>query len=60
MVTRTSRLFEGLASPAIVSAYVFGSCAEGRTHRESDLDTGVVMDYCPVPTPAIASKRRFA
>ncbi len=51
MVTRTSRLFEELASPAIVSAYVFGSFAEGRTHRESDLDIGVVMDCGAVPTP---------
>lgn len=30
--------------PGIVSAYVFGSVAEGRAHRESDLDVGVLLD----------------
>ena len=28
----------------IVSAYLFGSRAEGREHRESDLDTGLLLD----------------
>jgi uncharacterized protein YutE (UPF0331/DUF86 family)/predicted nucleotidyltransferase len=29
----------------IVSAYVFGSHAEGRAHSESDVDVGVLFDY---------------
>lgn len=28
----------------LVSAYVFGSVAEGRAHRESDVDVGVLLD----------------
>ncbi len=28
----------------IVSAYLFGSSVTGRTHRESDLDLGVLLD----------------
>ncbi|MGH9201731.1 MAG: type VII toxin-antitoxin system MntA family adenylyltransferase antitoxin [Vicinamibacterales bacterium] len=29
----------------LVSAYLFGSAANGRTHAESDLDVGVVLDW---------------
>ena len=28
----------------LVSLYIFGSVAEGRAHRESDLDIGVLLD----------------
>jgi hypothetical protein len=31
-------------SPGVVSAYLFGSVAEGRAHRESDVDVGVLLD----------------
>jgi predicted nucleotidyltransferase len=31
--------------PSVVSAYLFGSRAEGRTHRESDLDVGLLLAY---------------
>lgn len=40
---------------AIVSAYLFGSCAEGRAHRESDVDVGVLFD----PRLHRDSKERF-
>jgi predicted nucleotidyltransferase len=30
--------------PGVVSAYLFGSRAEGRSHRESDVDIGVLLD----------------
>ena len=33
----------------VVSAYVFGSVAEGRTHAESDLDIGVLLDRHEYP-----------
>jgi predicted nucleotidyltransferase len=33
-----------------VSAYVFGSTAEGRAHRESDIDLGVLFDYDALPS----------
>jgi len=42
-------------SPAVVSAYMFGSRAEGRAHRESDLDLGILLDRGVLPT----SKDRF-
>ena len=29
----------------VVSAYLHGSHAEGREHRESDVDVGVLLDY---------------
>lgn len=31
--------------PPVISAYVFGSVAAGRAHRESDVDIGVLFDY---------------
>jgi predicted nucleotidyltransferase len=33
----------------VVSAYVFGSVAEGRAHRESDTDIGVLLSYTTYP-----------
>ena len=34
----------GSRPSGLVSAYVFGSVAEGRAHRESDIDVGVLLD----------------
>ena len=45
----------GQAPPGLVSAYLFGSQAEGREHRESDVDLGVYFDYQRHPT----SRSRF-
>jgi predicted nucleotidyltransferase len=42
-----SRLRVALAArpvPGVAAAYVFGSMAEGREHRESDIDLGVLFD----------------
>jgi predicted nucleotidyltransferase len=33
----------------VVSAYLFGSVADGRAHRESDLDIGVFLDWAIYP-----------
>lgn len=33
------------AEASVVSAYVFGSRAEGRAHRESDLDVGLLLRH---------------
>jgi predicted nucleotidyltransferase len=35
--------------PEVVAAFLFGSHAEGRAHRESDIDVGVLLDrkLCP-------------
>jgi predicted nucleotidyltransferase len=43
------------AWPGIVSAYLFGSFAEGRPHAESDVDVGVLLDRAEYP----ASAERF-
>ena len=42
-------------SEAVASAYLFGSRAEGRAHRESDIDIGVLMNREVLPT----RKQRF-
>ena len=40
---------------AVVSAYVFGSRADGRAHSESDVDIGILMDRLLLPS----RKERF-
>jgi nucleotidyltransferase-like protein len=40
----------------VVSVYVFGSEAEGRAHRDSDLDVGVLNDAPPHLARAIVSR----
>ena len=42
----------------VVSAYVFGSLSEGRSHRESDVDVGVLLDRQRHPTPAARFEAR--
>ena len=39
----------------LVSAYLFGSVADGRAHRESDVDMAVLLDWATHPDAA----RRF-
>jgi predicted nucleotidyltransferase len=52
----TSDLDRALASAlrapslGVLSAYVFGSHAEGRAHAESDIDVGVLLDRRLAPT----------
>jgi predicted nucleotidyltransferase len=41
---RLGRFFEGAAPEGLVSAYLFGSQAEARSHRESDIDVFVLLD----------------
>ncbi len=46
-------LSNALASrPGLVAAFLFGSEAEGRGHRESDVDVGLVLDRLVYPTAA--------
>ena len=50
-VVRTiAAVLAGGAVRGIVSAYLFGSEAEGRAHRESDVDIGVVLRHDEHPT----------
>jgi predicted nucleotidyltransferase len=50
-----ANLVEALArdvekTDGLVSAYLFGSVASGRAHRESDLDLGLLLDRTKYPT----------
>lgn len=45
------RYLAGNAIPGLVSAYLFGSEAVGRAHRESDVDLGVLLSHRAFPTP---------
>jgi predicted nucleotidyltransferase len=45
------RAFRDVPLPGVVSAYLFGSHAEGRSHRESDVDVGVLLRHEVHGTP---------
>ena len=45
LAVRLARALHNPPFPGLVSAYLFGSVAEGRAHRESDVDVGVYLDY---------------
>ncbi len=48
-----ARLIAALAArQGLVAAYLFGSRAEGRAHRESDVDLGVLLDWRRFPSAA--------
>ncbi len=54
-LTRLERLgdfFAGRPDLGVVSVYLFGSQAEGRAHRESDVDLAVLLDWQRHPTAA--------
>lgn len=40
----------GGCTPGVASVYLFGSQAEGRAHRESDVDVGVLLCFTHHPT----------
>lgn len=48
---RLSRYLEKTAPAGLVSLYLFGSHAESRSHRESDVDVGVLLDRRLFGTP---------
>ena len=48
-------VLEDRAPESLVAAYLFGSHAELRAHRESDVDVGVLLDHGHVP----AARERF-
>ena len=51
-----TRAFTEAAPHGLVSAYLFGSHARGRSHAESDIDVGVLLHRALFPTP----RERFA
>ena len=48
------------AIPGIASVYLFGSEAEGRSHRESDVDVGILLDRCRHPSARDRFETRLA
>jgi predicted nucleotidyltransferase len=51
-LARVRAVLAGRPVPGVVSAYAFGSVPEGRAHRESDLDIGVLLDRERYPDAA--------
>jgi len=47
---RLARFFKDKAAPGVISAYLFGSHAAGRAHRQSDVDIGVLLSRTTYPT----------
>jgi predicted nucleotidyltransferase len=45
---------------SIVSAYLFGSEAEGRSHRQSDVDLGVLLAHDRLPSASERFAERLA
>jgi uncharacterized protein len=45
-----TQYFEEHSDLGVASAYLFGSHAEGRAHRESDVDVGVLLQWNRHPT----------
>jgi predicted nucleotidyltransferase len=43
--TALSGYFESHPDLGVASVYLFGSRAEGRAHRESDVDVGILLDW---------------
>lgn len=50
MVTALTSLLNRHAPESLVAAYLFGSHAESRAHRESDVDVGVRLARDRAPT----------
>ncbi|MEO6195381.1 MAG: nucleotidyltransferase domain-containing protein [Thermoanaerobaculia bacterium] len=50
-----SQYFENHPDLGVASVYLFGSHAEGRAHRESDVDVGILLDWGRHPD----SRERF-
>ncbi len=50
IVAVLARLSRAASQPGIISAYLFGSHASGRAHRESDVDVGVLLDWEVYPS----------
>ncbi|HMH49416.1 MAG TPA: nucleotidyltransferase domain-containing protein [Candidatus Acidoferrum sp.] len=49
MATQVTRLLRATRPTGLISAYLFGSHAEHRSHRESDVDVGVLLDRDAYP-----------
>jgi predicted nucleotidyltransferase len=54
-----THVLEAASPPGLVSAYLFGSHAEGRAHRDSDVDVGVLLDWGVFPTARARFEERL-
>lgn len=50
LADRLARLLAERAPPGLVSAYLYGSHAEKRPHRESDVDVGIFLSWDAFPS----------
>jgi predicted nucleotidyltransferase len=48
-----------LDRPGVAAAYLFGSYREGRAHKESDVDVGILLDRGTYPTRAARFEARL-
>ena len=48
--SRAEAYFDRDAPEAVVAAYLFGSTAQGSSHRECDVDIGVLLDRTQCPS----------
>jgi predicted nucleotidyltransferase len=51
-------LLQRAKPPGLVAAYLFGSHAEGRAHRESDVDVALLLDLAVHPGPEARFEER--
>lgn len=56
---RLVRVFESPEGADVVAAYLFGSVAEAREHRESDVDVAVLLDRDRHPSARARFERRL-
>ena len=52
LIPELARYFEERPQLGVASAYLFGSHAEVRAHRESDVDVAVLLQWDRHPTPS--------
>jgi len=50
MLDRVRAVFQDARPESVVAAYLYGSHAEGRAPRESDVDVAVLLDRAPHPS----------
>jgi predicted nucleotidyltransferase len=60
MRERIRGFFEESSDSGVVAVYLFGSHAEGRAHRQSDVDLGVLLDRFPTAKERFEVRLRLA
>lgn len=52
LIPRLQACFAAAAPPGVAAAYLFGSHGQDRSHRDSDVDVGVLLDRALYPDRA--------